>query len=413
MAKRAQSGHIKDNILLCAAALIIILSLISAVVLIEHLRSSSAAKAVYYEQIGLTDYTDSGIYVPDSVDELLLAEAETIVSAMSDEVKVGQLLLIRSNGVSCEEFAELAAQCHAGGVVLFGEDTEDKTADSLRAYIDTLQEAAGGKLLVCVDEEGGTVVRLSNNEALRSSRFQSPQYIFTLGGMNAIREDTAEKCEFLQSFGINVNFAPVADVVTSPTGFLYRRAFGRGGEETAEYVYEVVSVMEEYGMGSTVKHFPGYGNSAGDTHDGLVTVDTSEEDIRQRELLPFVAGISAGVDSVMVTHTILSAIDPGIPATLSPAVISILRNDLGFEGVIISDAMDMGAIDEYTGGTDACVAGFLAGLDMLCTPDDALAAYDALLTAVRDGTISQQRLDESVVRIVLWKMELGLYETNG
>ncbi len=277
----------------------------------------------------------------------------------------------------------------------------------------TLQEAAGGRLLVCVDEEGGTVVRLSSNPNLRRTAFSSPQYLYLTGGMELIREDTAEKCQFLQSYDINVNFAPVADVVTSSRGFLYRRAFGKGAEQTAEYVAEVVGVMEQCGMGSCIKHFPGYGNTSGDTHNGLVTVDTAEEIIYAQELLPFAAGIEAGADSVMVTHTVLSAIDPDRPATLSPAVIGILRDHLGFEGVTVSDAMDMGAIEEYTGGRDACVAAVLAGIDLLCTPADAREAYNALLAAVQDGTIPSERLDEAAERIVLWKIELGLYETDG
>lgn len=407
---KKRCGCLRDLILLLAAAVIIILSIISAVALARHVRSTAELPVI---QSSDSDYDPREQYTAQSVDELLLNEAQTIVSTMSNETKAGQLLLIRSNGADLEQFAALAAECHVGGVVLFGEDTSGQTAETMKQYTAALQSTTDGHLLICVDEEGGDVVRLSSNENLRSSRFKSPQRLFALGGMDAIREDTAEKSSFLKSFGINVNFAPVADVVTSPFGFLYSRSFGQGGEATAEYVYAVVSVMKESGIGSTVKHFPGYGNSSGDTHEGLVVIDTSEEDIRQRELLPFAAGIAAGADSVMVTHTIISAIDPNAPATLSPTVISLLRDELGFNGVIISDAMDMGAIAEYTGGQDACVSGFLAGLDMLCTPSDARASYAALLSAVENGTISQERLDASVTRIVMWKLSLGLYEISG
>jgi len=411
MIKKALNGNIRDVILLGCAAVIIIFSAVSAVVYAGN--SCRRPVEVNPGEIGLTDYTASGVYVPDSADEMLRTEAENIVAAMSNEIKVGQLLLIRSNGMSLDRFAKMAAECHVGGVVLFGNDVEGHTADTMKGYISTLQNACGGKLLVCVDEEGGTVVRLSANKNLRSARFRSPQAIYAAGGMEAIRSDTAEKCEFLKGFGVNVNFAPVADVVTNSRGFLYKRAFGIGAQETAQYVHEVVSVMEEHGMGSSIKHFPGYGNASGDTHNGLVVLDTPEAEIRSRDLLPFVSGIAAGADSVMVTHTIVSAIDPVNPATLSPAVISVLRSDLGFDGVIISDAMDMGAISEYTGGKDACVAGFCAGLDMLCTPANAKTAYNALLGAVQDGTISQERLDESVTRIVMWKLSLGIYEMDG
>lgn len=401
--------QLRDGVLISFAALLIVLAVIITVCAVRWIGSDG----VLNEPSSVEEVSAQPAYVPENTRQMLLDEAVNIVSAMSVEDKVGQLLLIRSNGLSLESFAQLAAECKVGGVVLFGENIEGQTESSMREYISTLQSAAGGRLLVCVDEEGGTVVRLSSNPNLRTNAFSSPQFLYLLGGMDAIREDTVEKCAFLREYGVNVNFAPVADVVTSKKGFLYRRAFGKGAEQTAEYVSEVVGIMEQEGMGSCIKHFPGYGNTSGDTHNGLVTVDTAEEIIRAQELLPFAAGIAAGADSVMVTHTIISDIDAERPATLSPAIISILRDDLGFDGVIISDAMDMGAIKEYTGGSDPCVAGFLAGLDLLCTPSDAKAAYDALLTAVREGVISPERLDESVIRIVLWKMELGLYEIDG
>lgn len=357
--------------------------------------------------------SDDEVFEAETADEILLKNAKNTVSAMTDEEKAGQLLLIRSNRLSDSEFISLAAECKAGGVVLFADDIEGKTADELKKLTADLQSSCGGRLLICVDEEGGKVVRVSSNKNLRNSPFRSPQDIYDAGGMEAIRADAAEKSDFLLGFGINVNFAPVADVVTSRSGFLYKRAFGEGAQETADYVSEVTAVMKQRGIGCTIKHFPGYGNSSGDTHNGLVRVDTPLSEIKERELLPFAAGIAAGADSVMVTHSIISAVDAEHPATLSPAVISLLRDELGFEGVVISDAMDMGAIEEYSGGSDACVAAVLAGIDLLCTPNDAKAAYNSLLAAINDGTIPRERLDEAVTRIILWKQSLGLYEISG
>lgn len=386
----------------------------AAVMLMITLNLSEARSALSSGIISVSDVSPSDEeYREPTAEEIMLENAKGIVSAMTDEEKAGQLLLIRSNGLSESEFISLAAECKAGGVVLFAEDTEGRTAESLRQFTAGLQTACGGRLLICVDEEGGSVVRVSSNKNLRSSPFRSPQSIYDAGGMEAIRADAAEKSDFLLSFGINVNFAPVADVVTSRGGFLYKRAFGEGAQETADYVSEVTAVMKQRGIGCTIKHFPGYGNSSGDTHNGLVRVDTPPNEIKERELLPFAAGIAAGADSVMVTHTIISAIDAERPATLSPSVISLLREELGFEGVVISDAMDMGAIKKYSGGRDACVAAFLAGIDLLCTPADAKEAYNSLLTAITDGTIPRERLDESVTRIILWKQSLGLYEISG
>ena len=350
---------------------------------------------------------DGGEYAPaDPVGDYV----REVISGMSVEEKVGQLLLVRSNGVTNAEFAALASRVHAGGVVLFADDVDNKDAAQLTKDISVLQESCGGKLLVCVDEEGGTVVRVSRNPLLRESKFRSPQAVYADGGMEAVRSDAQEKCRFLSGFGFNVNFAPVADVVTDSNGFLYQRAFGKDANQTANYVNNVVDVMTENNMGCTIKHFPGYSNAVGDTHNGLVVVGTSREDIINTELTPFRAGIAAGADSVMVTHSIMTELDPDRPSSLSPTVISILRDELEFDGVIISDGMDMGAILQYGGGKDVCVAAFLAGNDLLCTPADPDAAYNALLAAVDDGTISAERLNESVGRIIRWKINLGLYD---
>lgn len=401
--KRRQNG---DMLIVLA-----IFALAAAVGMFIAVFNISGARKESGGMISGSDHKEE--YEAPTAEEIMLENARSMVSAMTDEEKAGQLLLIRSNGLSESEFISLAAECKAGGVVLFAENIEGKTADSLRQFTSDLQAACGGKLLICVDEEGGRVVRVSKNKKLRSSPFRSPRLIYAAGGMDAIRADAAEKSDFLLGFGINVNFAPVADVVTSMNGFLFERAFGINAEKTAEYVGEVVTVMKERGIGCTIKHFPGYGNSSGDTHNGLVRVDTPLAEIKERELLPFKAGIAAGADSVMVTHTVISAIDAERPATLSPAVISLLRDELGFEGVIISDAMDMGAIEEYSGGKDVCVAAFLAGIDLLCTPTDAKTAYNSLLAAIKDGTIPPERLDEAVTRIILWKQNLGLYEISG
>ncbi|MBQ4313378.1 MAG: glycoside hydrolase family 3 protein [Clostridia bacterium] len=349
---------------------------------------------------------------PDEGDNLRDIIAESLVSGMTVEEKVGQLILVRSRGASIDKFAQLASSCKAGGVVLFADDIDGKEESELTSDIAKLQEACGGRLLVCVDEEGGSVVRVSAEPRLRPVPFASSQQIFAAHGMEGIVDDTAEKCAFLQKFGINVNFAPVADVVTSSGAFMYRRAFGRDAEQTAEYVSTVVGVMRQNNMGSTLKHFPGYGNTSGDTHEGAVILDTAETVIREKYLLPFAAGIAAGADSVMVTHSIVTSIDDSRPASMSEAVISLLREDLGFDGVIISDAMDMEAIEQYGGG-DVCLTAFLAGIDLLCTPSDPQATYESLLAAAQDGTISPERLDESVGRIIGWKLKLGIIDPEG
>ena len=334
---------------------------------------------------------------------------EDIVGSMSVEQKVGQLLLLRSHDLPDDEFrAEISDTC-AGGVVLFANDVKNRDAGQLTEYIRSLQQASDCNMLISVDEEGGTVVRVSSNRKLRSESFRSPQKLYADGGMELVASDAAEKAAFLRQFGFNVNFAPVADVVTHKDAMMYRRAFGQDAAATAEYVRTVVTASEQNGVGTCLKHFPGYGNTSGDTHNGVVTLDTSLEQLRECDFLPFAAGIQSGCGAVMITHTVMNGIDPDLPASMSPSVIALLREELGFAGVTISDGMDMGAIRAYSGDRDVCVSAFLAGVDLMCTPGDGRAAHRALMDAVGDGTIPMEQLDDAVRRIVSWKLELGLY----
>ena len=346
---------------------------------------------------------------PEPEPDPVLVKAEEILSQMTTEQKVAQLILVRGDKTAEQDLINYLQQYGAGGVVLFADNFRGKNEQQVISMISSLQSAAGGNLLICVDEEGGTVVRVSSNELLRSRRFKSPQAVFSSGGMDAIAADTREKCEFLKRYGINVNFAPVADVVTSPSGFLYKRSFGKDAQQTAQYVGTVVSIMDECTMGSSIKHFPGYGNSSGDTHNGLVTSDITEQTLWTSDLVPFIKGIESGADSVMVSHTIVNAIDPNNPASLSPTAMNLLRTQLGFDGVIITDGLDMGAITQFCGGADPCVRALTAGADLMCTPQNAEQSYNALLAAVNDGTVSMERLDQSVLRIIIWKIRLGLY----
>lgn len=347
---------------------------------------------------------------PSDTEHLLREwQISELIGDMTVEQKAGQLLLLRSHDLPDEEFfAEISDVC-AGGVVLFANDIKGKDSDQLTEYIRQLQLASDSHMLICVDEEGGSVVRVSSNRLLRGSSFRSPQKLYAEGGLEYISYDAAEKAGFLRQFGFNVNFAPVADVVTDPKAMMYSRAFGLDAAATSDYVYTVVTASEAAGVGTCLKHFPGYGNTAGDTHNGIVSLDTSLEQLRQSDLLPFEAGIDAGCGAVMVTHTIMTAIDPEHPASMSPAVISILRDEMGFDGVIISDGMDMGAISAYSEGSDVCVASFLAGIDLMCTPSNGREAHAALVAAVNDGTISVESLDQAVARILRWKFSLGLF----
>lgn len=353
---------------------------------------------------------DFNEFAEESQTDIIYDRALEILSEMSTEEKVGQLLFIRSNGKGTEAFSEMISSYKVGGIVLFKSDFEGKSKQEVIDMNEAYQEAASGNLLICVDEEGGTVVRMSSLSALRSEKYKSPQELYKLGGYDKIREDTVNKCEFLKTYGVNVNFAPVADVVTEKSAFMYKRAFGKNAAATGEYVATVVTAMKENKVGSTIKHFPGYGNSKGDTHEGLDHNSSSIGALKASDLVPFKNGIDAGADSIMVTHTIIDEVDPEKPASLSPKCISLIRDYLEFDGVVLTDALDMGAVIEFCDGKDPCVEAFIAGIDVLCLPKDPAKAYENLIEAVNDGRISQERLDESVLRIIRWKLSLDLYE---
>lgn len=331
--------------------------------------------------------------------------AELYVNNLPIEAQVAQMFFARCPEVDA---AALAGEYDIGGYILFGRDFEGQTRESVTETIQSYQDAAATPMLIGVDEEGGTVVRISSNPNFRASKFRSPQSLYNEGGFGLITSDTKEKDELLASIGVNVNFAPVCDVSTNPNDFMNARSFGKDASQTSEFVRTVVGQMLADNTGMVLKHFPGYGNNI-DTHTGIATDDRPIETFRESDFLPFQAGIAAGAQSVLVSHNIVTCMDSELPASLSPAVHNILRDELGFEGVIMTDDLIMEAITDYTGGENAAVLAVQAGNDMLVS-SNFVTQYNAVLAAVQDGTISEDRIRESAIRVIRWKMELGLLD---
>ena len=331
--------------------------------------------------------------------------AELYVNNLPIEAQVAQMFFARCPEVDA---AALAGEYDIGGYILFGRDFEGQTRESVTETIQSYQDAAATPMLIGVDEEGGTVVRISSNPNFRASKFRSPQSLYNEGGFGLITSDTKEKDALLASIGVNVNFAPVCDVSTNPNDFMNARAFGKDASQTSEFVRTVVGQMLADNTGMVLKHFPGYGNNI-DTHTGIATDDRPIETFRESDFLPFQAGIAAGAQSVLVSHNIVTCMDSELPASLSPAVHDILRDELGFEGVIMTDDLIMEAITDYTGGENAAMLAVQAGNDMLVS-SNFVTQYNAVLAAVQDGTISEDRIRESAIRVIRWKMELGLLD---
>ena len=333
---------------------------------------------------------------------------DRLLSSMTAEEKVGQLFFPHCPQGNA---AELAAEYHLGGYLLFKGNLKDRTPQQVQEEIAALQEAASLPLLIGVDEEGGTVARVSACPQLRERRFFSPQKLYRQGGLEAILEDCGEKDALLLSLGIQVNFAPVADLSTDPKDFMYDRTLGLGVEETCAYIAAVVDRMEADGVGSVLKHFPGYGPNR-DTHTQCVVDERPLEELLAADLLPFRAGVEAaerGTAAVLVSHNIVQSLDPDRPASLSPAVYRLLREELDFDGPVLTDDLSMKAATQYAGeqGQSPAVLAIAAGCDMVVTTDFK-AQIPQVLAALEDGTLPRSRVDEAVSRVLRWKYDLGL-----
>lgn len=328
---------------------------------------------------------------------------EELLSAMTVEEKVGQMFFVRCPDTGA---AEAVSEYKLGGYILFGRDFKNKTAEQVRNDISSYQSAAGVPLLIGTDEEGGTVVRASSNPNLFPHSGLSPQDLFAQGGMDAIIQDARQKSVTLLDLGVNVNLAPVADVSTDSNDFIYDRAFGQDAQATAEYVSNVVKTMDAQGIGSVLKHFPGYGNNV-DTHTGVAIDERPYETFQTSDYLPFTAGIQAGADAVLVSHNVMTCVDSQLPASLSPAVHKELRETLGFQGVIMTDDLAMDAVAAYAGDQSPAVMAVKAGNDMIVTTDFQTQIPE-VIQAVKNGEIDEEQIDQSVTRVLKWKYDLGL-----
>ena len=339
-----------------------------------------------------------------------------LLEGMTLEEKVGQLFFVR---VPAENAVEDVMTYHLGGYLLFGRDTQGKTANELIQTTASYQAAAELPLLIGVDEEGGTVVRVSSNPHLRSKKFSSPGKLWKQG-LDALLRETREKSILLKSLGFNVNLAPVADVSTNPRDFIYDRTTGMDAEETADYTARVTEAQSFYGLGSVLKHFPGYGNNK-DTHTGVAVDERSMETFLEQDFLPFQAGIAVEETvwpsgelrrlrpAVLVSHNIVNCMDPELPASLSPEVHRILREDLGFDGVVMTDDLAMDAVSAYAAGGNVAVMSIQAGNDLVVTTDYR-TQIPRVIQAVRDGTLEEEAVDGACLRVLRWKLELGLLE---
>ena len=325
-----------------------------------------------------------------------------ILSAMTEEEKIGQMFLARFPERNA---AQEASAFSLGGYVLYARDFEHRTPQQAADMIAACQKHAAIPLLIAVDEEGGKVTRISRFPAYRPAPFPAPADLMA-GGQNTVISDTAEKCRLLNSLGINVNLGPVCDVARSEKDYIFPRCWSTDPLQAAAAVKTIVSEMTRNRTGAVLKHFPGYGNNL-DTHTGTARDSRPYSEFERIDFLPFRAGISQGAGAVMVAHNVVECMDKTLPASLSPEVLRILRHEFDFHGVIITDGLDMKGILGFSRSENPAVLAVLAGNDLLCTGDWRVQ-FPAVAEAVRLGKIPEKQIDQSVLRILIWKEQLGI-----
>ena len=333
---------------------------------------------------------------PDPVEETL--------SAMTTEEKVGQLLIAGFYETEAGEEARSYIQdYHVGGLILYGRNVE--SAQQLTDLTNGLKALAGDgiPLFLSTDQEGGMVERMP-------PEIQKLPNAYDVSAPAAFGAALGTECA---AFGLNTDFAPSLDIWSNPNNTVIgRRAFGSDAETVTQRGLACLTAMEESGTIPVVKHFPGHGDTDTDSHVGLPVVDKTREELLEMELLPFQAAIDAGAPAVMVGHILMTQIDPDKPATLSSEVVTgLLREELGFDEVVFTDDLTMGAITQNYGLGEAAVLAVEAGCDVLLVCHEAGSVdqvYTALLDAVDTGRITEDRLDQSVRRILTLKQDYGL-----
>ncbi len=339
--------------------------------------------------------------------------AEELLSGMTLREKLCQLMIVRPEVLTGEspvtaagETTRLALETYPVGGLIYSVDNL-VTQEQTREMITNTQSYSKLPLFISADEEGGNVGRLMYK---LGTTWVNSMYSYKDEGADTAYANAKTIGTDMVSCLFNTDFAPVADVWTNPDNTVIGdRAYSDDFEQAAELVASAVRGFTDAGVVCCLKHFPGHGDTSTDTHEGAAVVSKSLDELRAGEFLPFVSGIEAGADMVMIGHITVTSVDPE-PATISKAIITdVLRGELGWDGVVISDSLDMGALAGYDNG-EVCVKFLEAGGDILLGIPDIETALTALEAAVTDGRLTESRIDESVQRVLELKISHGIIE---
>lgn len=351
------------------------------------------------------------------IDDVMMEHLlEKVMKKLTLEQKIGQMFIVCTDSLDfnaetamTDKAEETLKKYQPGGVIFFSFNLVDR--EQIRAFIDGLQSCSQVPLFTAVDEEGGKVARIANAGGMDTTVFPPMAEIGRTEDPGEARKVGDTIGSEIRELGFNLDFAPVADISTNDLNTeIGTRSFGDDPKLVAKMVSEVVKGLQENGVCATLKHFPGQGDSGEDTHRGYVNLDTSIDRLRDMEFVPFKAGIKAGADFVMVSHVAVSNITQNeVPASLSSLMVSdILRGELQFENVIITDAMNMKVITKFYDPAQAAVMAVQAGDDMILMPDDFKLAYEGIQEALADGDLSEKDINDAAERILRTKIRRGI-----
>ena len=367
------------------------------------------------ERATVSDRPAPGAGDPSDADPLA-AEVSAALDKLTLEQKVAQLFIVRPEALTGvgqvtaagETTRAALAEMPVAGICYFAANLldADQTREMLSNTMEYGREANGLPMFLCVDEEGGTVSRVGGNPGFGVDNVGDMCDVGTTGDAAYAEEVAKHIGTYLDYLGFNVDFAPDADIANNPDGTMGLRSFGSTADVVAPMVAAQVRGFTDAGVLCAAKHFPGIGGALGDSHEVSIYSEKTLDEIRAEELRPFEAAIEEDVPFVMVGHLSMPSITgDDDPATISSEIVTdLLRGELGYEGIIITDSMGMGAATEAVGVERVAAAALLAGVDIVLMPADLQAAYQGVLDAVASGELTEERIDESVRRILTVKL---------
>ena len=337
---------------------------------------------------------------PECLDTTIHFNQPSSIDGSTDDIKAIKLQAVNATMKGVNE------KYPVGGVILYAHNIEDEA--QLSAFISQIR-ALNGSPLLCIDEEGGRVARIANNANFEVEKFES------MGAIGATGDpQNAYYCgntigTYLRRYGFDIDFAPVADVNTNPENIVIgARAFSDNPEVAAPMVTNYLQGLKDAGITGCIKHFPGHGDTKADTHYGYAQSLKTWDEMLNCELITFKAGIQWGTQLIMTAHIGTPNVTGSeVPATMSSFILQDkLRGELGYQNIIVTDAMEMGAITQQYNNAEAAVGTLQAGADIVLGPQNFVKAFDAVVKAVEDGVLTEQRIDQSVRRILRLKNQI-------